>query len=352
MNKEIIINKNYKIGKNHKPFIIAEMSANHNQSLKRALKIVRAAYKCGADAIKLQTYTPDTLTLDIKKREFLIKDKKSLWKGKSLYELYKKAYTPWEWHKPIMKLAKKLGIICFSTPFDETAVDFLEKLKVPIYKIASFESTHLPLIKKVASTGKPIIISTGLASVNEIHDAVKAARSSGCKKIILLKCTSNYPASVKNSNILTIPHMKNKFKCEVGLSDHTLGIGAAIAAVANGATVIEKHLTLKRKEGGVDSSFSIETEDLKKLVIETNRAWKSLGKISYGPTKEERSSIIFRRSIYVTKNIKSGAKLSKENIRIIRPGLGLAPKYFKKLIGRKIKCNLSKGTALKWEFIR
>ena len=352
MNKEIIINKNYKIGKNHKPFIIAEMSANHNQSLKRALKIVRAAYKCGADAIKLQTYTPDTLTLDIKKREFLIKDKKSLWKGKSLYELYKKAYTPWEWHKPIMKLAKKLGIICFSTPFDETAVDFLEKLKVPIYKIASFESTHLPLIKKVASTGKPIIISTGLASVNEIHDAVKAARSSGCKKIILLKCTSNYPASVKNSNILTIPHMKNKFKCEVGLSDHTLGIGAAIAAVANGATVIEKHLTLKRKEGGVDSSFSIETEDLKKLVIETNRAWKSLGKISYGPTKEEKSSIIFRRSIYVTKNIKSGAKLSKENIRIIRPGLGLAPKYFKKLIGRKIKCNLSKGTALKWEFIR
>jgi pseudaminic acid synthase len=290
--------------------------------------------------------------LNIKKKEFLIKDKKSLWKGKSLYELYKKAYTPWEWHKPIMKLAKKLGIICFSTPFDETAVDFLEKLKVPIYKIASFESTHLPLIKKVASTGKPIIISTGLASVNEIHDAVKTARSSGCKKIILLKCTSNYPANVKNSNILTIPHMKNKFKCEVGLSDHTLGIGAAIAAVANGATVIEKHLTLKRKEGGVDSSFSMETDDLKKLVIETNRAWKSLGKISYGPTKDEKSSIIFRRSIYVTKNIKSGAKLSKENIRIIRPGLGLAPKYFKKLIGRKIKCNLSKGTALKWEFIR
>jgi pseudaminic acid synthase len=352
MNKEIIINKNYKIGKNHKPFIIAEMSANHNQSLKRALKIVKAAHKCGADAIKLQTYTPDTLTLNLKKKEFLIKDKKSLWKGKSLYELYKKAYTPWEWHKPIMKLAKKLGIICFSTPFDETAVDFLEKLKVPIYKIASFESTHLPLIKKVASTGKPIIISTGLASVNEIHDAIKTARSSGCKKIILLKCTSNYPANVKNSNILTIPHMKNKFKCEVGLSDHTLGIGAAIAAVANGATVIEKHLTLKRKEGGVDSSFSMETDDLKKLVIETNRAWKSLGKISYGPTKDEKSSTIFRRSIYVTKNIKNGTKLSKENIRIIRPGLGLAPKYFKKLIGRKIKCNLSKGTALKWKFIR
>ena len=351
MNREIIVNKKVRIGKGHKPFIIAEMSANHNQSLKRALAIVKAAARSGAHAIKLQTYTADTLTLNLKKREFFIKDKKSLWKGKSLYELYNKAYTPWEWHKPIIKLAKKLGIICFSTPFDETAVDFLEKLNVPIYKIASFESVHLPLIRKVASTGKPMIISTGLASINEIRDAVRAAKSSGCKKIILLKCTSSYPAKAKDSNVLTIPHMKKIFNCEVGLSDHTLGIGAAVAAVANGATVIEKHFILNRKDGGVDSSFSMEPEDLKILVTESKRAWQSLGKVFYGPTPDERSSLIFRRSVYISKNISAGTKLSKENIRIIRPSLGLAPKYYGKLIGRKVKCSLSKGTALKWRFI-
>ena len=351
MIKKIIINKKHKISAHDKPFIIAEMSANHNQSLSRALKIVRVAAKCGANAIKLQTYTPDTLTLNEKKKDFLIKDKKSLWKGKYLYDLYKEAYTPWEWHKPIMDLAEKLGIVFFSSPFDETAVDFLEKLKVPIYKIASFEITHLPLIKKVASTKKPIIMSTGLASKKEIGEAIKTAKDAGAKKIILLKCTSSYPAKPENSNVITIPKMREIFNCGIGLSDHTLGIGAAVAAVANGAVVIEKHLTLKRKQGGVDSSFSMEPEDLKRLVNETNRAWKSIGKISFGPSSEEKKSLIYRRSIYVVKDISSGKKLTKDNIRIIRPGFGLAPKYYERVIGKKVKRNLKKGTALKLKYI-
>lgn len=351
MVKEIIINKKHKISANSRPFIIAEMSANHNQSLSRALQIVRVAAKCGANAIKLQTYTPDTLTINVKKKDFFIRNKKSLWKGKYLYDLYKEAYTPWKWHRPIMNLAKKLGIVFFSSPFDETAVDFLEELKVPIYKIASFEITHLPLIKKVASTGKPIIISTGLASQKEIKEAIKTAKNAGAKKIILLKCTSSYPANPKNSNVITIPYMKKKFNCGVGLSDHTIGIGAAVAAVANGAIIIEKHLTLKRKEGGVDSSFSMEPEDLKRLVKETNSAWKSIGKISFGPSQEEKKSLVFRRSIYAVKDISSGNKLTKDNIQIIRPGFGLAPKYYEKLIGKKIKCNLKKGTALKLKYI-
>jgi len=351
MYKEIKINKKYKIGLNHKPFIVAEMSANHNHSLKKALEIVKAAAASGADAIKLQTYTPDTLTLNVKKKDFFIKDNKSLWKGKYLYNLYEKAYTPWKWHKPIMNLAKKLGLIFFSSPFDESAVDFLEKLDVPIYKIASFEITHIPLIKKVAKTGKPIIISTGLASINEINNAIKIVRSTGLRKIILLKCTSTYPAKAKNSNLITIPDMRKKFRCEIGLSDHTLGIGTAIAAVANGATVIEKHLTLDKNDGGVDSAFSIEPNDLKRLTEETNKAWQSLGKIFYGPTPDEKKSLIFRRSIYASQNISSGEKLSRENIKIVRPGFGLAPKYFEKLLGKKLKKNISKGTALKWSHI-
>ena len=303
MYKEIEINKKYKIGLNHKPFIVAEMSANHNHSLKKALKIVKTAAASGADAIKLQTYTPDTLTLNVKKKDFFIKDNKSLWKGEYLYNLYEKAYTPWEWHKPIMKLAKKLGLICFSSPFDETAVDFLEKLNVPLYKIASFEITHIPLIKRVAQTGKPIILSTGLASIKEINDAIKTIRSAGSKKIILLKCTSTYPAKTKNSNLITIPNMRKKFRCEIGLSDHTLGIGTAIAAVANGATVIEKHFTLDKNDGGVDSAFSIKPNDFKRLTEEANKAWQSLGKVFYGPTPDEKKSLIFRRSIYASKNM-------------------------------------------------
>ncbi|RQD79734.1 MAG: pseudaminic acid synthase, partial [Methanocalculus sp. MSAO_Arc1] len=291
------------IGKDHPPFIIAEMSGNHNHSLDRALAIVEAAAKAGAHAIKLQTYTADTMTLDIAEGEFFISDEKSLWKGQSLYNLYKQAYTPWEWHEPIMKRAEELGLICFSTPFDETAVDFLETLNVPAYKIASFENNHLPLIRKVAATGKPLIISTGMATIAELDEAVRTARDAGCQDIILLKCTSNYPATPENSNILTIPHMRELFNCEVGLSDHTLGIGAAVAAVAHGATVIEKHFTLSRADGGVDSAFSMEPSELRMLVEETERAWQSLGGVVYGSMEAEKRSLMFRRSLYVAEDM-------------------------------------------------
>ena len=248
---------NYTIGIDYKPFIIAEMSGNHNQSLDRALEIVEAAAESGSHALKLQTYTADTLTLDIKEGDFFIKDKKSLWKGKSLYELYEEAGTPWEWHEPIIKRANELGLICFSSPFDDTAVDFLKGLNVPAYKIASAEIIHLPLLKKVAATGKPMILSTGMASIAEIDEAVQVISEAGCEDFVLLKCTSTYPATPENSNVLTIPHMRKLFNCEVGLSDHTMGIGASVAAVSHGATVIEKHFTLNRADGGVDSAFKI-----------------------------------------------------------------------------------------------
>ena len=335
----------------HPPFIIAEMSGNHNQSLARALEIVEAAAKMGAHALKLQTYTPDTITLDIRGGEFEIKDPNSLWTGKNLYDLYKEAYTPWEWHKPLFDRANELGMMAFSSPFDETAVDFLESLNVPAYKIASFENNHIPLIKKVASTGKPIIISTGMATIAELDEAVTAARLAGCKDLTLLKCTSTYPATPANSNILTIPHLKQLFGCEVGLSDHTMGIGVAVAAVAHGATVIEKHFTLSRAEGGVDSAFSMEPHELKMLVEETKRAWESLGQVSYGPTDAERESLIFRRSIYVAKDIKAGEVFTKENIKVVRPGLGLAPKYYETILGRPTSADLKKGTPLNWEMI-
>jgi len=339
------------IGLNQKPFIIAELSGNHNQSLDRALEIVEAASESGAHALKIQTYTADTITLDIKTDEFFIKDKNSLWKGKSLYELYEEAHTPWEWHEPIMKRAKELGLICFSTPFDNTAVDFLEELNVLAYKIASFENTHLPLIKKVAATGKPMIISTGMATIAELDETVQTIRDAGCEQFVLLKCTSTYPASPENSNVLTIPHMRALFNCEVGLSDHTMGIGASVAAVAHGATVIEKHFTLNRADGGVDSAFSMEPEEMKNLVIETERVWQSLGIISYGQSEAEKSSLIYRRSLYIGENMKEGDILTKNNLRIVRPGLGLAPKYFEVILGRKVSCDVKKGTAVKWDLI-
>ena len=342
---------NREIGTGCGPFIIAEMSGNHNQSLARALEIVEAAAKAGAHALKLQTYTPDTITLDIRGGEFEIKDPNSLWTGKNLYDLYKEAYTPWEWHKPLFDRANELGMMAFSSPFDETAVDFLESLNVPAYKIASFENNHIPLIKKVASTGKPIIISTGMATIAELDEAVTAARHTGCKDLTLLKCTSTYPATPANSNILTIPHLKQLFGCEVGLSDHTMGIGVAVASVAHGATVIEKHFTLSRAEGGVDSAFSMEPHELKMLVEETKRAWESLGQVSYGPTEAERESLIFRRSIYVAKDIKAGEVFTKENIRVVRPGLGLAPKYYETILDRLTSADLKKGTPLNWEMI-
>ena len=341
----------HKIGKDKAPFVIAEISGNHNQSLERALKIVDAATEAGVDALKLQTYTAGTMTLDIKEKGFVIDDPKSLWYGRSLYDLYKEAYTPWEWHKPIFERCRERGIIGFSTPFDETAVDFLEELDVPCYKIASFELVDLPLIEKVASTGKPIIMSTGMATIKEIEEAVNTARKAGCKDIVLLKCTSTYPASPDNTNILTILDMKKRFKCQVGISDHTLGIGVSVASVALGVTVIEKHFTLSRKEGGVDAAFSMEPDEMAELIKETKRAWQALGKVSYGPTKAEKKSLIFRRSLYVVKDIKKGERISQENVRSIRPGNGLAPKYYNSIIGEKVSRNCKRGTPVSWGLI-
>ncbi len=348
--KEITI-ATRKIGPDHPPLIIAEMSGNHNQSLKRALQIVEAAARAGAHALKLQTYTADTMTLNISTGEFFINDPESLWQGSSLYELYQQAYTPWEWQEQIFARSRELGLICFSTPFDATAVDFLESLDVPCYKIASFENTDLPLIRKVAATGKPLLISTGMATVAELDETVRAARESGAADIILLKCTSNYPATPENTNLLTIPHLRELFSCQVGLSDHTLGLGAALASVALGATVIEKHFTLSRAEGGVDAAFSMEPAEMQALVMESERAWQSLGKISYGPTKKEQPSLKFRRSLYIVCDMKAGDVLTKENLQAIRPGLGLPPKYYEVLLGKKVKRNIKKGMPVSWELI-
>ena len=339
------------IGRKNGPFIIAEMSGNHNQSLKRALEIVEAAARTGAHALKIQTYTADTMTLDVKDGDFFISDEKSLWKGRSLYDLYKEAHTPWEWHEPIMKRAKELGLICFSTPFDDTSVDFLESLDVPAYKIASFENADLPLIRKVAETGKPIIISTGMATLAELDETVRTIRDTGNEQFVLLKCTSTYPATPENSNILTIPHMRELFQCEIGLSDHTLGLGVSVAAVAHGATVIEKHFTLSRAEGGVDSTFSLEPEEMKQLVIETERAWQSLGNIQYGPTEAEKPSLKYRRSLYIAEDMKAGDILTPQNLRSVRPGMGLPTKYYDMLLGKKIIKNVACGTAMSWDII-
>lgn len=339
------------IGRNHAPLLIAEMSGNHNQSLERALQIVEAAAKSGAHALKIQTYTPDTMTLDLDEREFHISDPNSLWAGTSLYKLYGEAYTPWEWHKPIFDRARELGVIPFSTPFDDTAVDFLESLDVPCYKIASFENTDLPLIRRVAATGKPLIISTGMATVAELDETVRAAREAGCKDLILLKCTSTYPATAENTNILTIPHLRELFGCEVGLSDHTMGVGVSVASVALGASIIEKHFTLKRADGGVDSTFSMEPAEMAQLVVETERAWQALGQVSYGPTEAEKKSIVFRRSLYVVQDLKAGDVLTKDNVRATRPGLGLPPKYLEVVLGKVVKRDVKRGTALGWELV-
>ena len=339
------------IGQNYRPFIIAEMSGNHNQSLERALALVEAAAKSGVDAIKLQTYTAETMTLNLSEGEFFITDPDNLWEGTSLYELYKEAYTPWEWHDKIFNRARELGLIAFSSPFDETAVDFLESLNVPCYKIASFENIHIPLIKKVASTGKPIIISTGMATFEELEESVQAAKDGGCKDIILLKCTSSYPSTAENSHIRTIFNLRERFGCEVGLSDHTMGVGAAVASIALGATVIEKHFTLNRADGGGDSSFSMEPDEMALLVKESECAWLALGDIHYGPTETEKKNMVFRRSIYITENLKAGDVLNSDNIRIIRPGLGLPPKYFQQVIGKVVKVDTKCGTPLSWKII-
>jgi pseudaminic acid synthase len=340
------------IGRDHAPLVIAEMSGNHNQSLDRALEIVEAVAKSGAHALKIQTYTPDTMTLDLDEREFHISDPKSLWAGTSLYKLYGDSHTPWEWHKPIFDRARELGVIPFSTPFDDTAVDLLESLDVPCYKIASFENTDLPLIRRVAATGKPLIISTGMATVAELDETVRAAREAGCKDLILLKCTSTYPATAGNTNILTIPHLREMFDCEVGLSDHTMGVGVSVASVALGASVIEKHFTLNRADGGVDSTFSMEPDEMEQLVVETERAWQAMGQVSYGPTAAEKKSIQFRRSLYVVQALKAGDLLTPENVRAIRPGMGLPTKYLEQVLGMKVKQDIGLGTALSWKHLR
>lgn len=332
----------------NKPFIIAEMSGNHNHSLERALHIVDAAAESGVDALKLQTYTADTMTIDKSDGEFFIEDANSLWKGESLYSLYQKAYTPWEWHKAIFDRCKEKGIVCFSTPFDFTAVDFLEELDCPIYKIASFENVDIPLIKRVAQTGKPMIVSTGMASLSELDDLVRTAKENGCQDLTLLKCTSSYPATPEGTNLLTIPHMKELFKCNVGLSDHTLGIGAAVASVALGATVIEKHFTLSRADGGVDAAFSMEPAEMAQLVRECNTACEVLGEVSYEMQEQEKKSVVFRRSLYIVEDMKAGDIITEKKMRSIRPGLGLKPKYYSIVLGKRIKKDVTKGTPVNW----
>lgn len=340
-----------KVGPSQPPFVIAEMSGNHNQSLERALEIVEAAAKAGAHALKIQTYTADTMTLNLSEGEFFIDDPNSLWKGTSLHKLYQEAYTPWEWHRPIFERARELGMIPFSTPFDASAVDFLESLDVQIYKIASFENTDLPLIRKVAATGKPMIISTGMATVAELDETVRAAREAGCKDLVLLKCTSTYPATPANTNILTIPHMRDLFGTQVGLSDHTMGVGVAVGAVALGATVVEKHFTLSRADGGVDSAFSLEPAELASLVVETERAWQALGSVSYGPTEKEKASLKFRRTLYIAQDLKAGDTLTAENLRAVRPGLGLPTKYYEILLGRRVSVDVRRGTPVDWSLL-
>jgi pseudaminic acid synthase len=339
------------LGFGHAPYLIAEMSGNHNQSLERALELVDAAARSGADAIKLQTYTAETMTLNVRKPGFVIDDPQSLWHGRQLYDLYHEAHTPWSWHAPIMARAARHGLQCFSSPFDETAVDFLETLSVPAYKIASFEMTDLPLIRKVAATGKPMIISTGMASVGEIDETVRTAREGGCTQIVLLKCTSTYPATPENTNIITIPHLRQTFGCEVGLSDHTMGCGVSVAAVALGAVLIEKHFTLRRSDGGVDSAFSMEPEEFAQLRVETERAWQAVGEVVYGGTVAEKNSRTFRRSLYIAQDMKVGDVLTAENLRAVRPGFGLPPKFLPALLGKRVARDVERGTSCNWDLL-
>ena len=339
------------VGLESPPFVIAEMSGNHNQSLERALDIVEAAARTGVAALKIQTYLPETMTLDIHEGEFVISDPNSLWADRSLFELYGEAYTPWEWHEPIFQRCRELGVVPFSTPFDKTSVDFLESINCPFYKIASFENIDIPLIKNVARTGKPIVISSGMATAAELDEAVRAIRAEGNDSIVLLKCTSSYPSSPEFSDIRTIPHMRELFGCEVGLSDHTLGIGVAVAAVALGASVIEKHFTLARSDGGVDSAFSLEPSEMSALVEETERAWAALGSVKYGPSPGDIKSMVFRRSIYVAQDIKKGETVTAENLRVIRPGLGLPPRMFDEIVGRTAGIDLKRGTALQLDHL-
>jgi pseudaminic acid synthase len=338
-----------KIGVDYPPYVIGELSANHNGDIQRALKTINMVKEMGADAVKLQSYSPDTMTINCDKEDFQIHG--GLWDGYNLYRLYEWAQTPFDWHKEIFDYARKIEITCFSTPFDETAVDLLEDLNTPAYKIASFEAIDLPLIKYVAQTKKPLIISTGMANLEEIEEAVEAAREGGCNDLVLLHCISGYPAPVEQSNLRTISDLAERFDIVPGLSDHTLGTVVSVAAVAQGASVIEKHVTLSRADKGADSEFSLEPDELKNLCKDTKDAWKALGIAGYERKPVENSSLKFRRSIYVVDDIKAGEKLSRSNIRRIRPGFGLQPKYYEDLIGKIAKVDLEKGTALSWDYL-
>jgi N-acetylneuraminate synthase len=341
-----------KIGIDQEIYFIAEMSGNHNQSLPQALKIVDAAAEAGAQALKIQTYTPDTMTLDIAEREFFIEDKASLWKGKSLYQLYGEAMTPWEWHEPIMKRCQERGLDFFSTPFDATAVDFLEGLNVPFYKIASFENTDIPLIKRVARTKKPIIISTGLATLAEIAESVAAIRAEGNENIVLLKCTSAYPAPIHEANLNTIQMLKEKFSVEVGLSDHTPGHTVPVVSACLGATVIEKHFTISRAEGGVDSAFSMEPAEFKEMIKVVKESRSALGKSFLGISSSEEKSLRYKRSLYICEDLKPNDVLTEKNLRAIRPGLGLPPKHLAELLGKHVTVAVKKGTAMSWDLVK
>lgn len=349
MNSKIKILKDHFIGTKYPCFIVAEISANHGQDFKRAISLIKKAKRCGADAVKFQTYRPDTLTVDVDNKYFRIKHPK--WGNRTLYQLYKKAYTPWPWFKKLKKVADDIGIIFFSTAFDKTSVDLLEELNVQIHKIASFELVDLPLIEYVAMTKKPIIMSTGMATIAEINEAVNAAKKSGAKDIILLKCTSNYPTDPEDMNLKTISDMRKRYNCSVGLSDHTLGIGVSIAAVSLGAELIEKHFTLSRKYRTPDSFFSLEPQELRNLVENIRIVEKALGKISYTSTAAEKKNRVFRRSLFVVKDIKKGEAFNEDNIKSIRPAAGLAPKYLKMILGKKAKSDIKRGSPINWDSI-
>ncbi len=333
------------------PFIVAEISGNHDGSIDRAKALIDIAYQAGVNAVKLQTFTADTITLNAKNDEFWVSDKENLWQGQSLHDLYQKAATPWEWHKELFDYCQDKGLLCFSSPFDESAVDFLETLNCPAYKIASFELVHIPLIQHAARTGKPLIMSTGMASELEINDAVEAAKAAGARQIILLKCTSAYPSKITDANLSTIKDMHEKFQCPIGLSDHSLGIDVPIVATALGAVLIEKHITLDRNDGAVDSAFSLQPEELIQLVKSVNTAWSTLGQVTYGGSQSEEKSKVYRRSIYVNKAIRKGEYFSTDNLSVVRPGLGIAPKYLADIIGKKATSDISENSPLTWQKI-
>ncbi|MFK5986847.1 MAG: pseudaminic acid synthase [Pseudomonadota bacterium] len=348
--QKIIIN-NVEIGENCKPYIVAELSGNHQQDYQLAEQMIEAAAIAGVDAIKLQTYTADTMTLDCQSSDFIISETDSLWHGDNLHQLYQKAATPWEWHEALFKKSQSLGMCAFSSPFDASAVDFLETLDVPCYKIASFENNDLPLIKKVAQTGKPIIISTGMATKAEIQAAITTIEQQNNFQIIILKCTSNYPANALDSNLITIKDMQAEFNYPIGLSDHSIGNTVALASVALGACLLEKHFVLDKNAGGVDAEFSIDAKELASLVKESKKVFNAVGKVVYGGTENEQLSKKYRRSIYISEDAKMGDILTNENIKIVRPGFGLEPKHFSDVLGKKLKQSVTKGTALSWDLI-